>query len=52
MAFLQAVGHLIKDPRATCRDRAQGLMAIVIALSGKYEQILNYVVSVDSSSSA
>jgi len=25
----------------------QGVMAIVIALSGKYEQILNYVVSVD-----
>jgi APA family basic amino acid/polyamine antiporter len=26
----------------------QGLLAIVIALSGEYEQILNYVVSVDS----
>jgi APA family basic amino acid/polyamine antiporter len=25
----------------------QGLLAIIIALSGKYEQILNYVVSVD-----
>jgi APA family basic amino acid/polyamine antiporter len=25
----------------------QGLLAIVIALSGRYEQILNYVVSVD-----
>jgi len=26
----------------------QGVMAIVIAMSGKYEQILDYVVSVDS----
>ena len=25
----------------------QGLLAVVIALSGRYEQILNYVVSVD-----
>ena len=46
--FFKSVAWL--DPRTRVPVLAialQGLLAIVIALSGKYEQILNYVVSVD-----
>jgi basic amino acid/polyamine antiporter, APA family len=46
--FLPAVGRL--HPRTRVPILAivlQGIVAIVIALSGRYEQILNYVVSVD-----
>jgi basic amino acid/polyamine antiporter, APA family len=46
--FLKAVGWL--HPRSRVPVVAiviQGLVAVVIALSGRYEQILNYVVSVD-----
>jgi basic amino acid/polyamine antiporter, APA family len=46
--FFKTVGWL--HPRARVPVVAialQGLMATVIALSGRYEQILNYVVSVD-----
>ncbi len=46
--FFKAVGRL--HPKTSVPIVAialQGLFAIVIALSGKYEQILNYVVSVD-----
>ncbi|HLN96999.1 MAG TPA: amino acid permease [Pyrinomonadaceae bacterium] len=46
--FFKAVGKL--HPRTHVPILAivlQGLLAIVIALSGRYEQILNYVVSVD-----
>jgi APA family basic amino acid/polyamine antiporter len=46
--FPAAVGRL--DPRTRVPVVAillQGIVAIVIALSGRYEQILNYVVSVD-----
>jgi APA family basic amino acid/polyamine antiporter len=46
--FFGAVGRL--DPRTRVPAAAiglQGIRAIVIALSGRYEQILNYVVSVD-----
>ncbi|HEY6190284.1 MAG TPA: amino acid permease [Pyrinomonadaceae bacterium] len=46
--FFKSVAWL--DPRTHVPVLAialQGLLAIVIALSGKYEQILNYVVSVD-----
>jgi len=46
--FLKPVGWL--HPRSRVPVVAiviQGLVAVVIALSGRYEQILNYVVSVD-----
>jgi APA family basic amino acid/polyamine antiporter len=46
--FFKSVAWL--DPRTRVPVLAialQGLLAIIIALSGKYEQILNYVVSVD-----
>jgi APA family basic amino acid/polyamine antiporter len=46
--FFDAVGRL--DPRTQAPVVAiilQGVVAAVIALSGRYEQILNYVVSVD-----
>ncbi|MGH9901820.1 MAG: APC family permease [Pyrinomonadaceae bacterium] len=46
--FFKSVARL--DPRTRVPVVAialQGLLAIVIALSGRYEQILNYVVSVD-----
>jgi APA family basic amino acid/polyamine antiporter len=46
--FFKGVGHL--DPRTRAPVVAivlQGVVAIVIALSGRYDQILNYVVSVD-----
>jgi len=46
--FFRSVGWL--DPRTNAPVVAialQGILAIVVALSGKYEQILNYVVSVD-----
>ncbi len=46
--FFKSVARL--DPRTRVPVMAialQGMLAIVIALSGKYEQILNYVVSVD-----
>jgi APA family basic amino acid/polyamine antiporter len=47
--FFKSVARL--DPRTRVPVVAialQGVLAIVIALSGRYEQILNYVVSVDS----
>jgi APA family basic amino acid/polyamine antiporter len=46
--FFKGVARL--DPRTRVPVVAialQGLLAVVIALSGRYEQILNYVVSVD-----
>ncbi len=46
--FFRGVGRL--DPRTHAPSVAivlQGALAIVIALSGRYEEILNYVVSVD-----
>jgi basic amino acid/polyamine antiporter, APA family len=46
--FFRSVGRL--DPRTHVPVAAillQGVFAIVIALSGRYEQILNYVVSMD-----
>lgn len=46
--FFRSVGRL--HPRTLVPVVAialQGVMAIIIALSGRYEQILNYVVSVD-----
>jgi APA family basic amino acid/polyamine antiporter len=46
--FFKGVARL--DPRTRVPIVAialQGLLAVVIALSGRYEQILNYVVSVD-----
>ncbi len=46
--FFKGVGTL--DPRTRVPVVAivlQGLLAVIIALSGRYEQILNYVVSVD-----
>jgi APA family basic amino acid/polyamine antiporter len=46
--FLRAMGWL--HPRSRVPVVAivtQGLVAVIIALSGRYEQILNYVVSVD-----
>jgi len=46
--FFRAVGRLHPKTRVPIVAIAlQGLLAIVIALSGRYEQILNYVVSVD-----
>jgi APA family basic amino acid/polyamine antiporter len=46
--FFDAVGRL--DPRSRVPVLAivlQGLAAALVAVSGRYEQILNYVVSVD-----
>jgi APA family basic amino acid/polyamine antiporter len=46
--FFSSVGKL--NPRSQVPVIAiaiQGVMAIIIALSGRYEQILNYVVSID-----
>jgi len=46
--FFKAVGRLHPTTRVPIVAIAlQGFLAIVIALSGRYEQILNYVVSVD-----
>ncbi|HEV2864068.1 MAG TPA: amino acid permease [Pyrinomonadaceae bacterium] len=46
--FFKSVGRVSERTRVPVVAIAlQGLMAIVIALSGTYEQILNYVVSVD-----
>lgn len=46
--FFKAVGRLHSKTRVPIVAIAlQGLLAMVIALSGRYEQILNYVVSVD-----
>lgn len=46
--FLSAVGRLHPKTQAPVVAIAlQGAIAIVIALSGRYEQILNYVVSMD-----
>jgi APA family basic amino acid/polyamine antiporter len=46
--FFKAVGHLHRRSRVPAVAIAlQGVMAIVISLSGRYEQILNYVVSMD-----
>jgi APA family basic amino acid/polyamine antiporter len=46
--FFKAVGRLHPKTRVPIVAIAlQGLLAVVIALSGRYEQILNYVVSVD-----
>jgi APA family basic amino acid/polyamine antiporter len=46
--FFKAVGRLHPKTRVPIIAIVlQGLLAIVIALSGRYEQILNYVVSVD-----
>src|SRR5687767_13288319 len=46
--FFKVVGRLHPKTRVPIVAIAlQGLLAIVIALSGRYEQILNYVVSVD-----
>jgi len=46
--FFRAVGELHPRTRVPVLAIAlQGLVAAVIALSGRYEQILNYVVSVD-----
>lgn len=46
--FFKAVGRLHPKTRVPIVAIAlQGLFAIVIALTGRYEQILNYVVSVD-----
>ncbi|MGH9761777.1 MAG: APC family permease, partial [Blastocatellia bacterium] len=46
--FLKAVGWVHPRTRVPVVAIAlQGIMAIIIALSGRYEQILNYVVSVD-----
>jgi amino acid transporter len=48
MQIFKSVAWL--DPRTRVPVLAialQGLLAVIIALSGKYEQILNYVVSVD-----
>src|SRR5437660_9209344 len=46
--FFKAVGHL--DPRTRVPTVAivlQGLCAAIIALTGKYDQILSYVVAID-----
>ena len=46
--FFQSVGRLHPSTRVPVMAIAlQGVLAVVIALSGRYEQILNYVVSVD-----
>ena len=46
--FFDAVGKLHPQSRVPVVAIAlQGVMAIVISLSGRYEQILNYVVSMD-----
>jgi APA family basic amino acid/polyamine antiporter len=46
--FFEAVGRLHPASRVPVAAIAlQGLVAAVIAVSGRYEQILNYVVSVD-----
>jgi len=46
--FFKGVGRLSARTRAPVVAIAlQGFLAVVIALSGRYEQILNYVVSVD-----
>jgi APA family basic amino acid/polyamine antiporter len=46
--FFKGVGRLHPKTRVPIAAIAlQGVLAIVIALSGRYEQILNYVVSVD-----
>jgi len=46
--FFRSVGRVHPVTRVpTVAIALQGLLAVVIALSGRYEQILNYVVSVD-----
>jgi APA family basic amino acid/polyamine antiporter len=45
--FFQGLARLNRARVPAFAIALQGVLAIVIALSGKYEQILNYVVSVD-----
>jgi APA family basic amino acid/polyamine antiporter len=45
--FFKSVAKLSRTRVPVIAIALQGLVAIIIALSGKYEQILNYVVSVD-----
>ena len=46
--FFRTVAHVHPDTRVPVAAIAlQGILAVVIAVSGRYEQILNYVVSVD-----
>jgi APA family basic amino acid/polyamine antiporter len=46
--FFSSVGRLNPRTRVPVRAIAlQGALAMIIALSGRYEQILNYVVSID-----
>lgn len=46
--FFRWIAWLPKSTRAPVAAIAlQGVLAVVIALSGRYEQILNYVVSID-----
>jgi basic amino acid/polyamine antiporter, APA family len=46
--FFESVGRLSQKSRApVVAIVLQGVMAVVIALTGKYDQILNYVVSID-----
>lgn len=46
--FFKSVGRVHRSTRVPVVAIAiQGLLAMIIALSGRYEQILNYVVSVD-----
>jgi APA family basic amino acid/polyamine antiporter len=46
--FFKSIGQLSSRSKAPVAAIAlQGICAVIIALSGRYEQILNYVVSVD-----
>ncbi len=45
--FFKSVARLSRTRVPVIAIALQGLLAIIIALSGSYEQILNYVVSVD-----
>ena len=45
--FFKRLAHLNRARVPALAIALQGVLAIIIALSGKYEQILNYVVSVD-----
>ncbi len=46
--FFKSIGRLHRKTKAPILAIAlQGILAAIIALSGRYEQILNYVVSVD-----
>ncbi|HJU89903.1 MAG TPA: amino acid permease [Gemmatimonadaceae bacterium] len=46
--FFRAVGHAAKSGAPVVAVVVQGAWACVIALSGRYEQILNYVVAIDA----